>query len=51
MKTIYKTTSDNITVTIRIPENIPEHIVQEKINYIYDVLKPKNSEKNLQQTT
>lgn len=51
MKTFYKTTIDNIKVTIRIPENVPEHVIQEKINYIYDVLKPKSTEQNLQPTT
>lgn len=51
MKTLYRTTSDNVKVTIRIPENVPEHVIQQKINYIYDVLKPKSKKKNLQQTT
>ena len=32
----------NIKVTVQIPEKVAEHIMREKINIIYDILKPKN---------
>lgn len=30
-------------VTIKLPEHIPESIRRDKINRLYDILKPKNS--------
>jgi hypothetical protein len=30
-----------IEVTVHIPDNVPEHIKQSKINIIYDILNPK----------
>ncbi len=31
-------------VTIKLPEHISESIRREKINHLYDILKPKNSD-------
>jgi len=31
---------NGIKVTIHIPENVSEYVKQEKINYLYEVLKP-----------
>ncbi len=34
---------NNIKVTVRFPERVSEPLKQEKINYIYDLLKPKQA--------
>ena len=31
---------NGIKVTINTPENVSEYVKQEKINYLYDILKP-----------
>lgn len=36
-----KNNEKNIKVTVHIPENVPECIKREKINFLYDMLKPK----------
>jgi hypothetical protein len=33
----------DIKVTVQIPEKVAEHIMHEKINIIYDILKPKSN--------
>ncbi len=45
MKTKNNTSSSGIKVTIHIPEGIAESIKREKINYLYDVLKPRETKK------
>ena len=37
-----KTTEVKINVTIHIPDKVSENIKQQKINRLYDILKPKN---------
>ena len=32
---------NNIKVTVRLPEKVPEAVKQSKINSLYDLLKPK----------
>ena len=36
-----KVSSNNIKVTVHIPENVIETVRQQKINLIYDILSPK----------
>lgn len=45
------TTDSNIKVTIVIPEKVPECLKQEKLNALYEILKPKGTEKSLQQSS
>ncbi len=37
-----KWTGKSFKVTIKLPENVPESIRRDKINRLYDILKPKN---------
>ncbi len=39
---------NGIKTTVYVPKNIPEYVRQEKINYIYDILKSKD--KSIMQT-
>lgn len=45
MKTKNNTSTSGIKVTVHIPEGIPESVKREKINYLYDVLKPREDKK------
>lgn len=45
MKTKNNMSSSGIKVTVHIPEGIPESVKREKINYLYDVLKPREDKK------
>lgn len=45
METKNNMSSSGIKVTIHIPEGIPESVKREKINYLYDVLKPREDKK------
>lgn len=48
MKTETTITKSGIKVTVHIPEegDIPEYIREQKINQIYDILAPKQEEKD-----
>ncbi len=37
-----KWTGKSFKVTIKLPENVPESIRRDKINRLYDILKPKS---------
>lgn len=37
-----KWTGKTFKVTIKLPEHVPENIRRDKINRLYDILKPKN---------
>ncbi len=39
-----KWTGKTFKVTIKLPEHVPESIRRDKINRLYDILKPKNSD-------
>ena len=41
-----KNTQTEVKVTIHTPDKISESIKQQKINRLYDILKPKNEDKN-----
>lgn len=45
------TTDNNIKVTIVVPEKVSECLKQEKLNALYELLKPKGTEKSLQQSS
>lgn len=36
---------EGIKVTVHIPTDIPEYVKRAKINYLYDVLKPRENKK------
>ena len=41
-----KNTQTEVKVTIHTPDKISESVKQQKINRLYDILKPKNEDKN-----
>lgn len=51
MRTETTISKSGIKVTVHIPEegDIPEYIRQQKINQLYDILAPKEKEKNTEE--